>query len=342
MDNAVRIAGATLLLAVVAAGCVASPSEAPADRTDGGSVGNDSVDVQGSEETMEHETAGTAPGLGADDGGRENETTDEWPYGELPRGGGIGDGASLDLGDRVLWLNGTECGDVKEEFGIRGCVTDPRREDVVVLDFRDAEDWYETDRMASFAAPLVLGDRLEPTDRQDEFGDAYRLMRSYLADALVREDGDVRHTQEVYVLGQGGEGGEEDDDGRYEDYEGRLYAVDVGANWTGGPTFDPDDAPTTLTIARSAARRHENMSTALRRDGEVVAENISSYTFPSPGNYTLVLRSPGGPVEEVSFRIDIDTLGDCNRTSMRVVRGDDGQLTVEGGSSLAGCPDPAD
>ena len=241
----------------------------------------------------------------------------------LPRAGGIGDGAVLDLGDRVVWLNATN-----ETRGTDDGVT----VNLTTIEARDGD----AARLALVLEEILTrtlrtDHRLEPDPIEGGYNDVdgYATLRRYLADAMLvaTANGGTRR-QRVDVL-----------------VDGRRYRVAVGAPWPGGPTIDPDD-PRHAIVAPSLG---PNASVVVRYEGRVVLNDTSDltlqhneiYTVTQPGNYSVTITTVPGVRYTASFDVPLSSIADCNPSSTNLARNGtrlDATLT----STTKGCMDPAD
>lgn len=242
----------------------------------------------------------------------------------FPQGPGVGDNASLRLERRYLQLTPVEMEDTSRRDGFAINVT------------RDASGLDGQRLRAHRAFQTVfhgsLDDRrIEPpsSDGIDTFVERYRMVRRYLADAMLRAtpDGPVRQNVSLLI-------------------DGNRYRVTVGENWTGGPTLDPSDPPTDLTVRRddfgadTTVTLWHNDTRILSQTTDVPSGTVL-HTLEAPGRYRVRLETYNDTYEAL-FNVSFDEMADCNPTAVRLYRGESGGLIAKTVSTLQGCSDPAD
>lgn len=296
---------AVLWLVVLVAGCLGgAPDEA----------------AQAVNNSMDSEVTETADGRGDDDRTRYSAYTASG----LPEVRGIGDGASVSLGDRVLWLNATNRSvhRTSDDAILIELTVEPERDRTV------------RPKATTLVQHLLHSDhpiRLEPypshvTEIDPEEANA---LRRYLADALVYRQGGETLNQSVFI-----------------ETDGELRLVSLGGTWTGGPVVDPWDPPHTLT---SDSPMGSDVEVSIRRNGSQVFTGTMSlegydddvYRFERPGDYTVVLETEDGDVHTTSFTVPLSAVADC-RYSWRELHLENDSLTSMVDTVIQWCGDPGD
>ena len=237
----------------------------------------------------------------------------------LPVVDGIDDGASADLGERVLWLNET--------------ARPEHRRNVTVVNLTEGGDPANYREQARVVVARTIRYQVQNDHRIEPYHEngsetAYNVMRRYLADAMRRSTPDGPVDQTVVV-----------------EYDDRYYRVTIGDEWTGGPVVDPSDPPHPLSVGRYGP----NASVTLRHEGDIVLSRTVDLTDETtridtptrPGNYSVAIVAANGTTYRGNFSLSASLLGDCNQSST-YLRRNGTRLEAESGTNLKGCGDPAD